>query len=432
MAVGEYVGAAQVAAMKKRGLGINVLQAARDRIAWTFDNYKHIYVAFSGGKDSTVMLHLAMDEARKRNRTIAVVYIDLEGQYQLTDEHIKACFGEYADNCDPYWVALPLHLRNGVSAYEPFWLCWDPDARDAWIRQPPDFAVTDEEFFPWFHRGMEFEEFVPAFGEWYGGNEPCAALVGIRTDESLNRFRTLSNTHKATDGGRLWTTWVNPTALNVYPIYDWRTEDLWTYHARNPDRPYNGLYDMMYRAGLTIHQMRICQPYGDDQKRGLWLYHLIEPDTWGRIVARVAGANAGAMYTNEAGNMSGYRRVSKPEGHTWQSFAGLLLGSMPPKTQTHFENKIVLHVKWWQERGYHEGIPDFAPYELEAIHAVPSWRRICKALLRNDYWGKGLGFTQHKSRAYAQYLDLMERRKAAPEYARSTSEIQTALKLGMG
>ena len=33
----------------------------------------------------------------------------------------------------------------------------------------------------------------------------------------------------------------------------------------------------MAMAGLTVHQMRICQPYGDDQRRGLWLFHLIEP-----------------------------------------------------------------------------------------------------------------------------------------------------------
>jgi len=415
----------------KRGLGIDVLEAARQRLSWTFDTFEHIYVAFSGGKDSTVMLHLAMEEAKKRDRKIAVVYIDLEGQYKLTVEHIAACYETYAEWCEPFWIALPLHLRNAVSAYEPFWIAWDPDAEDAWIRQPPEWAITDEEYFPWFHRGMEFEEFVPLFGDWYGGDEPAAALVGIRTDESLNRWRTVSNTGKAMADGKLWTTWVGESACNVYPIYDWRTEDLWTWHARNPEAESNELYEMMYRAGLTPHQMRICQPYGDDQKRGLWLYHLIEPDTWGRIVARVNGANQGAMYANETGNISGYRRVSKPDEHSWQSFSGLLLGSMPPKTRIHFENKILLHVKWWQERGYADGIPDHAPYELESIKAVPSWRRVCKSLLRNDFWAKGLGFTQHKSRAYTQYLDLMQRRKQDTEYAPALREVQQALQMGV-
>ncbi len=413
----------------KRPLGIDVHTAAIERIVWTFDNFQHVYVAFSGGKDSTVLLHMVMDEAIARNRKVAVVFIDLEGQYELTAQHIGNCYQEYWDHIDPYWIALPIHLRNAVSAFDPFWMCWDPDAEESWIRQPPDFAITDESFFPFFHRGMEFEEFTPAFGEWFGGNEPAAGLIAIRSDESLNRWRTISNTHKATVDGKLWTTWVGDTAANIYPVYDWTTADLWTYHARNPAKLHNEIYDLMYRAGLPLGNMRLCQPYGDDQKRGLWLFHLLEPQTWGRVVARVNGANQGAMYANQTGNISGYRKVSKPDEHSWQSFAGLLLSSMPEKTQTHFENKILLHIKWWKERGYETGLPDEAPYELESIKAVPSWRRICKALLRNDYWAKGLGFTQHKSRAYTQYLDLMERRKQDSEYQNAKQEIQTALEL---
>ena len=100
---------------------------------------------------------------------------------------------------------------------------------------------------------------------------------------------------------------------NVYPIYDWRTEDIWAWQGKNPDRRYNKLYDLMHKAGLTIHQQRICQPYGDDQRRGLWLFHLIEPETWSRVVARVNGANGGALYAGESGNVTGYRKVSKPE-----------------------------------------------------------------------------------------------------------------------
>jgi len=75
------------------------------------------------------------------------------------------------------------------------------------------------------------------------------------------------------------------------------------------------------------------------------------------------------------------------------------------------EQVALLHVKWWQERGFPEGVPDESPYELEAARKAPSWRRVCKSLLRNDYWGKGLGFSQHKSDAYKAYLDLMRRRR---------------------
>lgn len=164
----------------------------------------------------------------------------------------------------------------------------------------------------------------------------------------------------------------------------------------------------MHQAGLSIHQQRICQPYGDDQRKGLWLFHIVEPETWSKIVARMSGANQGALYANDTGNILGVGRIVKPENHTWQSFAMLLLGSMPEKTSEHFKNKIAVFLKWYADRGYPDGIPDDGPMDKTA----PSWKRVCKALLRNDYWCKGLSFSQHKSAAYDKYLKLMKRRRA--------------------
>lgn len=397
--------------MPKHYLNKNVLDASRERINFTFDNFNKIYLSFSGGKDSTVMLHLVMEEAIKRNKKIGLLFIDLEGQYKLTIDHIQNCYELYSDYIIPFWVCLPIHLRNAVSVFETHWKCWDNGAKKSWIRDFPKGAITEHNHFPFFHDGMEFEEFVPQFGSWFSGGENCACFVGIRSDESLNRFRTISSKSKIMFDDKQYTTKVCNNVFNVYPIYDWKTSDLWVYHAKNKKLPYNKLYDLMHLAGLTINQMRICQPYGDDQRRGLWLFHLIEPDTWARVVARVNGANSGALYVNESGNINGYRKISKPSGHTWQSFANLLINSMPPKTKNHYQNKVSVFVKWWMQRGYENGIPDEGDYKLEADKKIPSWRRICKSLLRNDYWCKGLSFTQHKSEAYNKYLKLMETRK---------------------
>jgi predicted phosphoadenosine phosphosulfate sulfurtransferase len=395
----------------KKGLGINVYEAAKQRISWAFDNSQRQYVSFSGGKDSTVMLHIVAEEARKRNVKIGLLFVDLEAQYKLTIEHVESLFDQYSDIINPYWISLPLHLRNAVSVYEPHWLCWDDERQLDWVRDPSKYSITDHKHFDFFQKGMEFEEFVPLFGEWYSKDETTACFVGIRSDESLNRWRTISSTTKARYKDQSYTTVVTPHVFNCYPIYDWKTEDLWIYHAKNPDKRLNELYNRMHLAGLTIHQMRICQPYGDDQRRGLWLYHLIEPETWAKVVARVNGANSGALYIQENGNVNGYRKISKPEHHTWKSFAQMLVKSMPPKTRTHYEAKIMHFQKWWIERGYPEGIPDEADYRLEQERKVPSWRRVCKSLLRNDYWCKGLSFTQHKSSAYEKYLALASKRK---------------------
>ena len=149
------------------------------------------------------------------------------------------------------------------------------------------------------------------------------------------------------------------------------------------------------------------------QRRGLWLFHVIEPETWARVVARVNGANHGAMYVREAGDIMGNIKITKPEGHTWKSFAELLLASMPPQTKDHYENKIAVFLHWWEERGYPDGIPDEADIHLEAAKKAPSWKRVCKSLLRNDYWCKGLSFSQTKSEAYEKYKKVMKRRREA-------------------
>jgi len=332
--------------MPKHRLNINVNEASIERIKFTLDNFEKVYISFSAGKDSTVMLHVLMDEVKKRNMKVGMLIVDLEGQYKLTIEHIEACIEEYKEYIDLYWVCLPIHLRNAVSVYEPFWKCWDTEQSKNWIRKPHEKCITDLNYFPFFRDGMEFEEFVPEFGEWYSEGKLTACLVGIRSDESLNRYRIISSKTKVRFKDKVFTTKVTESVFNVYPIYDWKTEDIWIYHAKNTDKRSNQLYELMFKAGVPISQQRICQPYGDDQRRGLWLFHLIEPETWAKVVSRVNGANSGALYVNESGSITGYNNITKPENHTWESFSMLFINSIPEKTKQHYLNKIYTFIKF--------------------------------------------------------------------------------------
>jgi predicted phosphoadenosine phosphosulfate sulfurtransferase len=392
--------------LAKRYTETNVLEAARERVRFVFDNFERIYVSYSAGKDSTVMLHLVMAEAEKRNRKVGVLLVDLEAQYRLTMDHATNCLEKYKDYAEVHWVCLPIALRNAVSNFDPQWLCWDPERKDVWVRNPPKGSITNPKHFPFFVQGMEFEEFVPEFGEWYAQGQSCACLVGIRTDESLNRFRTITSDKKTTFQGKAYTTKVTDHVFNVYPIYDWAVGDIWKFHYDNPSLEYNRVYDYMYKAGVKPAQMRICQPYGDDQRRGLWLYHLLEPDTWYKVVARLNGVNTGALYVQETGNVTGYNKITKPEGHTWKSFCDLLLQSLPTKTRNHYIGKFRVFIGWWKKRGYVDGIPDEAPVVLENKKLAPSYRRMCKVLLRNDHWCKSLNFTQPRSAVYGEYLRM--------------------------
>lgn len=404
----------------KRYRDLDVLEAARSRIRLVFDSFERIYTAFSGGKDSSVMMHLVMEEAIRRGRTVAVMFIDFEAQYAETVRHVEEMFQMYRDHIEPHWVCVPMLLRNAVTNYEPRWTCWDETKKESWVREKPSgqFIKTEKDY-PFCLAEMEFEEFIVLFGEWYGQGEACAGFIGIRAQESLHRYCAVATWEKKDlmFQGHRWTTKIVAETYNIYPIYDWTTEDIWKYHARYPERPHNRIYDKMHMAGVKLSQQRLCQPFGDDQRRGLWLYHILEPETWFKLIARVNGANSGALYIEESGNMTGYSKITKPVGHTWKSFCNLLLQTMPKKTRDHYVFRFKKFIKGWNDRGYSR-IPEEAPPELEAQCWAPSWRRMCKVLLRNDWWCKGLGQTQPKSDAYQRFKEIKKQRKALEASAR--------------
>lgn len=399
--------------MPKRWRNIDVLTAARARVAEVFDNFERIYVAFSGGKDSSVMLHLVMEQAISRGRRVGVMFIDFEAQYRETIAHAQEMFSMYEDHIDPHWICMPMLLRNAVTNYEPRWTCWDEERKGIWIRSKPDDCKTEQDY-PFAVAGMEFEEFIVLFGEWYGQGNPAAGFIGIRAQESLHRYCAIATWEKRglTFNGRRWTTRIAGNTFNVYPIYDWLSEDIWRFHAKYPHKPHNRIYDRMHQAGVPLSQQRLCQPFGDDQRRGLWLYHILEPDTWFKLVARVNGANSGALYVEETGNVMGYNKITLPPGHTWRSFCNLLLQTMPAKTREHYTYRFRKFIAGWHDRGY-ATIPDEAPPELEAKCWAPSWRRMCKVLLRNDWWCKGLGQTQPKSEAWQKYKAIKAEKRGS-------------------
>lgn len=411
----------------------SVLQSSIDRISKSFDTFKKVYVSFSGGKDSTVMLHLVLQEAKKRGVRVGVLIIDLEAQYQDTIKHIEKTVIEYADNIDLHWVCGEMLLRNAVSNYDPRWICWDESKKDIWVRQKPKQS-SDLSQYDFYLPKMEFEEFMVLWGQWYSNGELTAGFIGIRSDESLHRYRAI-----ASDKTGLmmndwkWTTKIDKSLYNVYPIYDWKTKDIWIFHGKFPELTHNAIYDKMNMAGVKLADQRLCQPYGDDQRKGLWLYHILEPETWYKVLLRVNGANSGALYMQETGNMTGYNKITKPENHTWQSFCNMLLSTLPNKTQLHYKERFKKFIAGWQNRGY-KTIPDEAPINLENMCWVPSWRRMCKVILRNDYWCKGLGQTQPKSDAYIQFKEIKKKRQMEkgikePELIETSIDIQKQLQL---
>jgi predicted phosphoadenosine phosphosulfate sulfurtransferase len=390
-------------------LNKNVIEAATERITWTLENLPRVCVSFSGGKDSTIMFHLTAQIARKRGKKIHLLFIDWEAQFTYTIQHINNMLEQYADVIEKcWWVALPLTTQNSLTQFHPEWQCWEPGTR--WVRQPPADAITDPDYFDFYQRGMTFEAFVRAFSDWFAKRRPAAMMIGIRADESYNRFLTIANARKqrfADD--KPWTT-VAPGghAWYVYPLYDWKTADIWTWFAKTGGS-YNPLYNLMFQAGVPPRYMRICEPFGPEQRQGLWLYHVVEPERWAAMCERVNGVHSGGVYAGQDNHFYGHRKILKPDALSWREYAMLLLDSMPHTTAEHYRNKIAIYLHWYQKRGMAD-IPDTQEGDIGAKD-IPSWRRVCKVLLNNDYWCRALSFSPNKPRHYQRYSERMKSKR---------------------
>ena len=418
----------------------DVYTAAKERIEYIFDEFEHICVSFSGGKDSGTVLNMCIDEARKRKRKIGVLFIDLEAFYKKTIEFVERMLENNKDVLEPYWICLPMESPNSLSYLEPTWIWWDKEKEPIWVRpMPKKEYVINEENNPldFYKKNMPFEEFIKHFGNWYGKGEKTATLVGIRTDESLNRFRAIAGT-KSMYKDKNYSTKVTENVYNFYPIYDWSVEDIWTYNGKF-QKDYNKLYDLFYKAGVSIHKMRVDEPFGNEAKAGLSMFRVIEPDTWAKVVNRVSGANFGNIYS---GNKIMTAHYKLPKNHTWKSFTFFLLDTLPPEISEHYKIKFSKFIKYWVEKGcpvsedhikiMEETCPDaiINTHEFskrgkgdkevikftKVVDEIPgvdnkddvlTWRRMAMCIIKNDYTCKSLSFGMTK--------DLTVRQKAIME-----------------
>ena len=76
--------------MVREYLQQNVYEALQERLKLIFQEFDNIYVSFSGGKDSGLLLELVMDYRRRNcpDRTVGIFHQDFEAQYTVTTEYV--------------------------------------------------------------------------------------------------------------------------------------------------------------------------------------------------------------------------------------------------------------------------------------------------------------------------------------------------------
>lgn len=422
--------------MRRYNKDKNVYEASLERIDFIFKNFKRIYISFSGGKDSGVMLNLVLTYMRKHKikRKIGVMILDNEANYEYSLQFMHRIINANLDLLNVYWCCLPITLPCTVSSYSIDWQCWGEEDKQRWIRpMPKDPYIVNlkNHKLDFFVENMMYQEFWDKFGDWYSQGKSTACLIGIRTAESLNRFRAIMNPNKKTLKGEMWTKKNTDNVYNCYPIYDWRTEDIWTANALF-EWDYNKLYDIFYKAGVSVGSMRVASPFMSEAKSSLGLYRVIDPHVWAKLCARVQGANFVATY----GKQLNYHSFKLPEGHTWKSFTKFLLATLPKEVAENFKKRFIQSITYWARVG--RGLPSeviedmrknkikfringttvhggndlqrvaisYYPDHLDMLKChnsqVASWKRLALTILKNDHTCKYLGLAPTKSQMIRQ------------------------------
>ncbi len=416
--------------MIKQYVAQNVYDALQERLHFIFEEFDNIYLSFSGGKDSGLLLNLVLDYQKEHypRKKIGLFHQDFEAQYTVTTEYIERTYAKLKDDVEPYWVCLPMATRTAVSSYEMFWYPWDDTKKEAWVRPMPEYDYVinlDHNPITTYRYRMHQEDLAKQFSRWYKmshGNKKTVCLLGMRADESMHRYSGFLNKKY----GYKKQCWISKQFSDVWcasPMYDWSLNDVW--HANAVFHyDYNHLYDLYHMAGLQVSQMRVASPFNDYSKDSLNLYRVIDPQIWSKLVGRVQGANFAAIYGRS--KAMGYRSITLPEGHTWKSYTQFLLETLPIRIRNNYVRKFNSSIHFWhntgggldeetiaelEEHGYNikrngvsnytldkksriiflDKIPDDTD-DIKSTKDIPSWKRMCFCILKNDHICRFMGF----------------------------------------
>ena len=421
----------------------NVYDASQSRLEYIFNEFENVLVAFSGGKDSSVCLNMVYEYAKAHGMLdkVAMYHLDYEAQYQMTTDYVTKVFSEYP-GIKKYWLCLPIAAQCCCNMTSGTWIPWEREKQNIWVREMPDseYVINQDNVQFQFKEGDMDYKVQTNFSKWF--SKECgktAVVVGIRASESLHRYVAVSkDDKKIIYDGKKWCSVIDKNTVNAYPIYDWETSDIWTANAKF-EWNYNKLYDLYYQAGLKIDQMRVASPFNDCASETLKLYKVIDPNMWGKMVSRVNGVNFTGIYGGTTA--MGWKSITLPKGHTWKSYCEFLLNTLDEDTRNHYIRIFNTSFKYWMEKGgnidkdlYDEMLQKnnvkikdvcqakrypnknkvtFEEYpddiDVGRFAEVPTYKRMCICILKNDYFCKYMGFGQTKS-------DLEKRKRAIEKY----------------
>ncbi len=339
-------------------LNEDVLTASLNRIRRLYDEFEHIAVTFSGGKDSTVAVNLALQVAEERGRLpLNVIFLDQEAEWDATIEYVRIVMHD--PRVKPWWFQIPIKLFNATSTDDPWLYCWKPGAE--WIRPKEPDSIHDNIL------GTDrFTEGLDRIPEVYFNDKAHATITGVRTEESPARKMGLTSYACYKD-----ITWGSVRSKKkhhyiFHPLYDWTYIDVWK-AIHEHGWPYCKLYDYMYQYGVPIRNMRVSNVHHETAVKTLTFLQEIEPETWDKVTARLAGVNA----VNQARELYQVPKELPWMFSSWREYRDHLLENLVrPEHHDTFRRQFVVDEKMFVEE------------HLDAVRKMH-----VAAILVNDYHG---------------------------------------------
>lgn len=257
-----------------RYLDIHVLEAAKRRVRHMLNTFDQVRVSFSGGKDSTAVVHLVrmvLDEMGLHDTPVQLHFLDEEVIPEPVIDFVLSYNDRPGYKLD--YFAVPMRSQCFIMGQHKPYIAWDPTRE--WMRPPPACAIR--QVHP-KNLPLDQHETNPFTLSTVGARGKIALLNGIRADESLTRRRS-SLAKKGPYSYILG----DPTGMkNVSfcrPIFDWSEGDIFKFFF-DAKVDYADIYNMQMWSNLPL---RVATPLHDKAYRTLSKLREMYPAFVGQI-----------------------------------------------------------------------------------------------------------------------------------------------------
>jgi len=191
------------------------------------ENVKKIVVSYSGGKDSTVLLHLALELAKERKLKLVIVHSDTLVENPVVHEHAFKTLKRVEEYCSREGIEVEIKIAKPEIEYT------------FWVNLIGKGYPLPYHRFRWCQDKLKIKPIKKILHKI----KQAVMFVGLRKDESLDRARSLKNRLKKDFE-------IQSNGLSTYaPMVDISEEEVWEFLTTSKPP-----YDSSYKRVIEIYK----------------------------------------------------------------------------------------------------------------------------------------------------------------------------------